>query len=250
MTPGFAKPRSELPWLPYEEQDRVIINAHNFTPAAFDPSVNGKTPNSVWCPTRDTDGRNTLALTDLVGTADGTLSNMENADWINDIGSLWCLEFDGVNEFISFPTFSQARPYTISFWIRPASLGSDRRLFAPSAGSSSQLALRLDNGNLEVINAAVNAWLTLATGISAGAMVHVVVTSTTTATQAYINGTAQTAVGATLGVSASFAFGSRYSGFGNFFAGRLDDVRVFGSVLNASDVSFLYSSGSGRGKSA
>jgi hypothetical protein len=30
MTPSFAKPRSELPWLPYQEQDRVIINAHNF----------------------------------------------------------------------------------------------------------------------------------------------------------------------------------------------------------------------------
>ncbi len=30
MTPGFARPRSELPWLPYEEHDRVIINAHRF----------------------------------------------------------------------------------------------------------------------------------------------------------------------------------------------------------------------------
>jgi hypothetical protein len=30
VTPGFAKSRSELPWLPYPEKDRVIINAHNF----------------------------------------------------------------------------------------------------------------------------------------------------------------------------------------------------------------------------
>lgn len=30
MTPGFAKPRSGLPWLPYGVCDRVIINAHNF----------------------------------------------------------------------------------------------------------------------------------------------------------------------------------------------------------------------------
>lgn len=30
MRPGFAKSRSELPWLYYPEQDRVIINAHNF----------------------------------------------------------------------------------------------------------------------------------------------------------------------------------------------------------------------------
>jgi hypothetical protein len=34
MTPGYAKTRNELPWLYYPEADRVIINAHNFTPAA------------------------------------------------------------------------------------------------------------------------------------------------------------------------------------------------------------------------
>jgi len=34
MTPSFAKSRAELPWLPYPENDRVIINAHNFTPPA------------------------------------------------------------------------------------------------------------------------------------------------------------------------------------------------------------------------
>lgn len=33
MTPGFAKSRKELFWLPYPEPDKVIINAHNFTPA-------------------------------------------------------------------------------------------------------------------------------------------------------------------------------------------------------------------------
>lgn len=36
MTPGFAKPRSELPWLPYGKCNQVIINQHNFggwTPA-------------------------------------------------------------------------------------------------------------------------------------------------------------------------------------------------------------------------
>lgn len=31
MTPGFAKSRKELFWLPYPESNRVIINAHNFS---------------------------------------------------------------------------------------------------------------------------------------------------------------------------------------------------------------------------
>jgi hypothetical protein len=47
MTPGYAKPRSELPWLPYRTQDKVfVINSHNFggagggfTPADITTSV-------------------------------------------------------------------------------------------------------------------------------------------------------------------------------------------------------------------
>lgn len=38
MTPGFAKPREELPWLPYGECSRVIINAHNFPSSAWTPA--------------------------------------------------------------------------------------------------------------------------------------------------------------------------------------------------------------------
>lgn len=38
MTPGFAKTKSELPRLYYPRNDRVIINAHNFTPPA--PTLN------------------------------------------------------------------------------------------------------------------------------------------------------------------------------------------------------------------
>jgi len=31
VTPGYAKPRSELPWLPYRTRDKVfVINSHNF----------------------------------------------------------------------------------------------------------------------------------------------------------------------------------------------------------------------------
>lgn len=38
MTPGFAKSRQELPWLPYPEKDKVIINSHNFAPPAWTPA--------------------------------------------------------------------------------------------------------------------------------------------------------------------------------------------------------------------
>jgi hypothetical protein len=46
MTPGFAKTRAELPWLPYGEVSRVIINSHNFggswTPAQISTYLWGR----------------------------------------------------------------------------------------------------------------------------------------------------------------------------------------------------------------
>jgi hypothetical protein len=56
VTPGFAKSRQELPWLPYARTDRVIINQHNFpssTPIslvasiAAAPGLNGGTTGSI-----------------------------------------------------------------------------------------------------------------------------------------------------------------------------------------------------------
>jgi hypothetical protein len=39
VTPGYAKPRSELPWLPYRTTDKVfVINSHNFG-GATDPDA-------------------------------------------------------------------------------------------------------------------------------------------------------------------------------------------------------------------
>jgi len=52
MTPGFAKSRAQLPWLPYGKCNRVIINQHNF------PPVSGWTPAStttyLWLDASDT----------------------------------------------------------------------------------------------------------------------------------------------------------------------------------------------------
>lgn len=51
MTPGFAKSRQDLPWLYYPRTDRVIINAHNFTPPA--PALTGTFVSAPPTPTRN-----------------------------------------------------------------------------------------------------------------------------------------------------------------------------------------------------
>lgn len=76
MTPGFAQPRSKLPWLPYESLDRVrIINSHNFTPANWTPA---QISTSLWL-----DASDAATLYDAVSggslvAADGAVARWED----------------------------------------------------------------------------------------------------------------------------------------------------------------------------
>jgi hypothetical protein len=63
MTPGFAKSRKVLFYLPYPEPDRVIINSHNFTPAI---TYGWETPLSI------------AAVGDSVVSTEGTLVEARN----------------------------------------------------------------------------------------------------------------------------------------------------------------------------
>ena len=128
MTPGFAKSRKELFWLPYPEPDKVIINAHNFTPAIWSPAVNGKTPVSAWVPSRDTAGNSTTTLTDLSsGENNGTLTNMAVPanNWVadTDAGGVRALEFDGSNDYVALGSgaaLSITGEMAISCWYKSA----------------------------------------------------------------------------------------------------------------------------------
>ena len=86
-------------------------------------AVNGKVPVAVWCPSRDTLGNGTTTLTDLVGSSNGTLTNMDPAtDWVSDTdaGGIRALDFDGSDDFVSLgnTTSLTSTAFSVSFWMR------------------------------------------------------------------------------------------------------------------------------------
>ena len=122
MTPGFAKSRKVLFYLPYPEPDRVIINAHNFTQSAPVPIG---TEIGWWCPSLDSDGNGTTTLTDLVATTgNGTLTGMDaSTDWVADTGSggVRALDFVAATQqyvHIAKPTMSGGK-FSLSLWGKP-----------------------------------------------------------------------------------------------------------------------------------
>lgn len=269
--PGFARSRKELFWLPYPEPDKVLINAHNFPSLGFDPSVNGKNPVAVWCPSRDAAGNGTTTLTDLIGTNPGTLVNFalsgSTSNWVADTGAggSVAIAVDNTDDRIDSNFAIANGAYAISWWDKPTSstVVQGRFEIAISGQSFPFAIVRLGVGgyqnlsfaqwagvtsvgaNVPTIASTVGAWNHwLVTGSS--------ITSVTTSHHAvYVNGVLYSTVssGAFSGIPGTTTRIGRNRANQNMNA-RFDDVRVFEQQLNGSDASALYAAGSGRGISA
>jgi hypothetical protein len=151
MTPGYGKPRSELPWLPYEEQDRVIINAHNFTPAIWTPA---QISTSLWL-----DASDAATLFDAVSGGSPVAADGAVARWQDKSGndrhatqsasgsrglrktsiqnSLDVVRLDGTNDFFNLVlTLFRNKSHACAFFVIRESSASSRPLIYASRGDS------------------------------------------------------------------------------------------------------------------
>ena len=279
MTPGFAKSREELFYLPYPEHNRLIINAHNFTPA-FSPDVNGKSPVAAWVESRDPETTSSTVITDLVGLNDGTMTNMDPAtDRVSDTGAggVRALDFDGANDYVTIPHNSVLNPgssaFSISVWIKPPNsnqygpilqkrnadggIGQLYALAVATSGYDATVGKKVSFSLLWNSTAVVRSSHTTA-DVADGNWHHVVAIWTGSAIQIWVDGNSQSltseassgTVSVALSPSGALRLGANVPG-GLHYTGRQDDVRLFLShALDASDVAALYASGAGRGVQA
>ncbi len=271
VTPGFAKPRTELPWLPYESLDRVIINSHNFT-SAWTPAVNGKMPVAAWVPSRDTSGNGTTTLTDLAGSNNGTLANFaltgSTSNWVSDTanGGVRALDFDGTNDVVLpliVTAINNAAAISISMWVKRNSLNAFCGFYqVQGAGvgtGRTQLAM-WDDGNmyLSVEPNGSNAFGSFATNDTnwhhAVLVFNGSLTGNSNRAKIWFDGVQKTLIFSGTVPALTNSANTHECGIGlAFFEGRLhgasrmDDIRVFSQAIDSSDVALLYASGSGRG---
>jgi len=242
VTPGFARPRSELPWLPYESLDRVIINAHNF--AASGPTLLGSEV-SIWCPSLDTAGNGTTTLTDLVSTRHISLVNMSGSDWVADTnnGGVRALQFNGTNKRGTCTFSVGLNDLTLSLWFFVASKTVFSRLMEVDYINSFWVGQNDANavgGGALCQNSPYGSF----SNFTANQWNHVLVTRNAGTNRCFVNGsnagssnharpTTTTATG-TLGIGA-IPNGS------NGTACKLDDIRIFSRVLSGAEITALAS---------
>ena len=162
------------------------------------------------------------------------------------IDNLNSMEFDGINDFVDTGQIDITGTKSVSFWIYPTLSGNDGGIFtmAPTGGTSDLLSIGLWQSNIQALTSAGVKQRSLQT-ISINTWYHIVVVkSTNTITNIYINGVNETlnATGLWNGTPANpqskigvSRFGSNYN-----FTGSIDEAAIFNTALTAQEVQSIY----------
>jgi len=240
MTPGFAKLRAELPWLYYPRNDRVIINAHNFTPPYLYPSLRTILPVLGYYARLDTGAAASDQFT-TDGTQDGTLTNGVTRP---DSSGL-CYDFASAsNQYIltaNSSALNNLAQMTVSFWFYAKTswtVPESPVLIGKGTGSGSWY--------VQYFNSAIRFYFSDAGGYSGGtptldAWNHYCMSYDGANVRIYLNGSLISTTARTGNVSTGTGALNlgRYAGGSFNFNGRLDDVLIYPTGLNGTNVGYL-----------
>lgn len=243
MRPGRAKPRHLLPWLPYPESDRVQINSHNFL--TVPPSIGFGDELLIW--------RGPTGTVDQSGNGNnGTYNGGMGVVADTGANGTQAFAFDGVNDFISIASpVVLTTPTTLAAWVRANSVGVTGSIICISTAAGTnhfRLLRHFATGN---IGARVRAGGTGVEGVLAGLTTgwHLCIgeflsSTSRTARRDTSSGAVSTTLRNPVGMD-TLTVGFGYGADNGYFAGRIDDIRVFKRALTTAEISAWAAAGRG-----
>ena len=183
---------------------------------------------------------------------DGTLVNMEEADWVDGVVGK-CLDFGGTNEYVTlkadgFGTFDK-QAYSISFWINPTALAQE--VVWSYDFTSHVRPYYAQHIRIEADGDIFWAWngtsggdslQTTNTPLSTGSWFHIVVTFESGHQKIYVNGElniSDTKTGTVVYYNQEVRLADSPNWAGAINA-KLDEVRFYDKALTVKEVSALY----------
>ncbi|MBA7513320.1 hypothetical protein ES705_05335 [subsurface metagenome] len=199
------------------------------------------------------EGTGTLAVDGSGNGNDGTLTNMEEADWVDGkVGK--CLDFDGENDWVDCGGGAELKPeneITISLWANQDVVAGGDIHDAVDHHDGYEIQERDDSHWRVYFKLSVSGWqFAIASGITnqVGQSYHVVATFDTTTGEINIyidgvlEGTTDGFIGETIvygGVDKTY-IGSQNSGVARHFNGLIDEVRIYNRALTEAEIKALY----------
>jgi hypothetical protein len=227
-------------------------------------AVNGKEPIAAWIPSLDTVGNGTTTLTDLVGSNNGTLTQMDPAtDWVADTnaGGVRALDFDGSNDRVIMGPPAITQQMSQSYWFKRASTSVrsglvgfgvissslDRFVIQPWSDGVVYVSLNGSNwGNFSSNDLNWHHLVAVFDGAATGNSNRLNVWFDGAAVSLSFTGTIPT----TIGAPERTQIGRTLNPANDYGTGLVDDYRIWGQSLVLEDAQFLWAGGFGRGITA
>jgi hypothetical protein len=243
VIPGRAKPRRLLPWLPYPESDRVLINSHNFL----------TTPPTIGFGDELLILRGPSGVTDQSGNGnDATYNGGMGVTADTGSGGVSAFSFDASNDFMLIPaTVIQSlveSAGSIGFWAKPSSTTTTARTpFATDGGWRLQTFNRTAGFTFQTAAGPNGTRSLVVTALAANVWSHVVLTVTNATMEIFVNGVlaaSGTATGNETYSSQTNNIG-QCPGGSQRWAGLIDDFRVADRVWTPTEISDWHAAGRG-----
>ena len=147
--------------------------------------------------------------------------------------------FDGVGDYLEYTTdFPSFYNYTISLWAKPASAGTYEAMFSSDDNSGRGFQIDLDGSNFRIRIAGVGS-LVLGTALLNGDWTFIAFTYDGTNYIGYMNDNIpESEPGGTTEFD-RFRIGRNRNG-NTYFAGAIDELKIYNRALTASEISSLY----------
>lgn len=225
-------------------------------------AVNGKEPIAAWIESLDPEPITSSKSTDFVGTNHGTLTDMDLTADPNtarrpdtEAGGSRALVFDGSDDRVQFGGITNSvSSRSVSLWFKLAAINVAHYLFGNETNLANAFGLGIyirSNNRLRYYNYNANAFIDASVSVSLATWHHAVCVWDGTNSRMYLD---NVLVATGSGDSGIWSSGNYTAGKWNmgslFLNGRLDHMMIFDQDLDNSDVSYLWNSGTGRGRVA
>lgn len=150
-----------------------------------------------------------------------------------------CAVFNGSSSYVTASPVVGSSTFTYSLWVNASTVTLAGKNMIDFTTGRANFSNGATTSGLEYYDG--GAWRVLGYTLTANVLTHLVLVVSGKSAKLYVNGTLISKTTVTVTIPRGIArIGSNYLGSGSFFAGSIDQVRIFNRALTAGEVATLY----------